>query len=70
MVDLSIDDVLDLTTSLLPSTEIDDRCDPYFIYIDLNQNDDGLYSLQDREDNTYALGENTHYPSCTFWNMG
>eukprot|EP01084_Bolivina_argentea_P073271 132962_1 len=61
--------IIDLSTSLLPSIEIKDRCNPYFVTIYLNQNEDRLYTLKNREQNTYKLGENIAYPVCEFWNI-
>eukprot|EP01083_Nonionella_stella_P286664 975634_1 len=63
-----VDGILDLSTSLLESTEILDRCAPYWIQMKLSQNSKGLFTKEDQESNTFALGQKTPYPACTFWN--
>jgi len=59
----------DLSTSLLASTDIKDRCDPYWISFNLSQNEESLYTPDQRGSLSFALGENTPYPACTFWDV-
>eukprot|EP01083_Nonionella_stella_P148468 469953_1 len=58
----------ELSASHLDSTNVKDACNPFWIKIDLAQNDNGLYA-DGGKGNKYSLNGANPYPSCTFWNV-